>query len=167
MAFEAFGIAIQQDMIAIARQISKPDQLFHHINHAVVKRAGLHAIPVKFGPDLGYRGLVWDRQKPHPTANNAQLIKGIKRLATATSLHDGQDLALCRPHPAQAKGNPVDLCFHDPGHCTMAFGAAPDHALALRREFTQLCAFGVIGFIPVGQGQASRIKNFGRRTQIV
>ncbi|MPL80480.1 hypothetical protein SDC9_26380 [bioreactor metagenome] len=138
-AFLALGIAVHEVIGPVPGQEGEFHQLLHHVDDPVIKRRGAHPPGlVEFLKRLRHRGLVRDRQQPHPSPENAHLIDRVEALRAARDLDQRQRLALCRPHRALGKRDPVDLRLHQPGHRAMALGARPDHALAPGHQLAQL-----------------------------
>lgn len=58
----------------------------------------------------------------HPATEDSQLIHRVEGLRSARHFHDRQRFALGRPHGAKSERNPINLRFHNPGHCAVALG---------------------------------------------
>lgn len=157
VAFHPLTVAIQQVIAVVSGEVGEFHQLLHHIDHTVIQRSGLHAPIFELVPRHRYGGLVGDGQKPHPTAQDAQLVDGVEALAATIDLQDGQRFALRRTDATHRQRNPVDLRFHDAGHCPVPFRRDPHEAVAPAGRVPKLRHFGMRVGRAVGLGEAFRV----------
>lgn len=95
------------------------------------------------------RGLVRDREHPHPPTKDAKRVDGVKGLRSTRDLSDSQRTTLRRSYTAGTERDPINLVLEYGGQVAMLLGRDPDVTIAPATQRSQFLDFRVVMLLVV------------------